>query len=347
MAIVANKDDDLKYKKRQIELFFSVHPDVTEQAEYLKSAYQERYTEIIVGGVRAGYKPQDNGLLMWEGAYLSRTREAVFSWDLVAGWVGELVEKKEYYINTNIKPLKNAESQQLSLFDIDTPALQEPMEPAPAPLRLQLSQQVIDTALCLGGNEPNCLERIYAYFSKDYPLEQNAAFLQKEYGRDGKGFFLGERPYSLWFDEKGLRISSGRSAKVSAAPVLRWEDVAKHVRELLDLGRYVPQPVIDRAGEVEKTALAEKLLYLVQDFTDEAREAGYMPTVQEVYNTRAGYPEMTAQLAGELDKTEVVESLIMELFGFLAAQDSQELLRFHHHTQTWQIRFLWDSKRSY
>ena len=38
MAIIANKDDDLKYKKNQIELFFSVHSDVQERAEYLKSA---------------------------------------------------------------------------------------------------------------------------------------------------------------------------------------------------------------------------------------------------------------------------------------------------------------------
>ena len=181
---------------------------------------------------------------------------------------------------------------------------------------------------------PNRLERIYAYFSKEYTLEQNAAFLQKEYGRDGKGFFFGERPYSLWFDEKGLRLSSGKSATGSAAMILTWEDAAKRVRELLDLGRYVPQSVIDRADEVEKTALAEKLLYLVQDFTDEAREGGYLPTVQAVYNTRAGYPDTTVQLAGELDSSETVQSLFNELFGFLAAQDGQELLRSHHHKQT-------------
>lgn len=154
MAIVANKYDDLKYKKRQIELFFSIHTDAAERAEYLKSAYPERYTEFLVDGVRAGCKPQDNGLLMWEGAYLTRTRESVFSWDLVVGWVGDLIDKKEYYINTDFKELKNQESQQLSLFDfgvpVSAPAEMEPLSPT----HFQLSQQVIDTALCLGGNEP-------------------------------------------------------------------------------------------------------------------------------------------------------------------------------------------------
>ena len=33
MALVSNKYDDLRYKKRQIELFFSVNPDMAERAE--------------------------------------------------------------------------------------------------------------------------------------------------------------------------------------------------------------------------------------------------------------------------------------------------------------------------
>ena len=102
MAIIANKDDDLKYKKNQIELFFSVHSDVQERAEYLKSAYQDRYTEIIADGQRLGYKPQENGLLMWEGSYPSRTKESVFSWDIVAQWTAQLIDKKEYFIQTDI-----------------------------------------------------------------------------------------------------------------------------------------------------------------------------------------------------------------------------------------------------
>ena len=80
MGVIANKDDDLKYKKQQIALFFSIHPDENERAEYLKSAYPDRYTEILVGEKRVGFKLQEDGLLMWEGAYLSRSSEAVFSW---------------------------------------------------------------------------------------------------------------------------------------------------------------------------------------------------------------------------------------------------------------------------
>ena len=118
MAIVANKDDDLKYKKQQIELYFSIHPKETDRAEYLKSAYQDRYTEILVDGVRVGYKPQADGLLMWEGAYLSRTSESVFSWGVVAGWTAQLIEKKEYFINTKITPPKHDSSTVVFLCQI-------------------------------------------------------------------------------------------------------------------------------------------------------------------------------------------------------------------------------------
>ena len=47
MAIISNKDDDLKYKKQQIELYFSIHPEEADRADYLKSAYQDRYTCLL------------------------------------------------------------------------------------------------------------------------------------------------------------------------------------------------------------------------------------------------------------------------------------------------------------
>lgn len=131
MAVIANKDDDLKYKKQQIELFFSIHTDQQERADYLKSAYQDRYTEIIADGQRLGYKPQEDGLLMWEGSYLSRTKESVFSWDLVARWTAQLIDKKEYFIQTDIRQLPTQESQQMSLFDFPSFGSSIPSEGEP------------------------------------------------------------------------------------------------------------------------------------------------------------------------------------------------------------------------
>lgn len=57
MAVIANKADNLHYKKQQIELFFSVHSNGQERADYLKSAYPDRQTEITADGVQLGFQP--------------------------------------------------------------------------------------------------------------------------------------------------------------------------------------------------------------------------------------------------------------------------------------------------
>ena len=114
-AIIENRNDDLIYKKAQIELFFDTHPDEDDRAKYIRSAYQNRWTEILADGVRLGYHPQEDGLLMWEGSFLSRTSESVFSWKLVAGFTAQLIDKREYFINTSIKPFVPKDPQLPSL----------------------------------------------------------------------------------------------------------------------------------------------------------------------------------------------------------------------------------------
>lgn len=328
MGVIANKNDDLKFKKQQIALFFSIHPDESERAEYLRSAYPDRYTEILVGAKRVGFKPQEDGLLMWEGAYLSRSSEAVFSWQTVAAWTAQLIEKKEYHINRDIKALKTQASQQMSLFDLPPVESGTPYEQVSLAGAFSIPQGVIDEALCLGGNEPYCLERICAWFSKDYPLEQNAAFLHEEYGTSGKGFFSGVSPYSLWFDGAGIRIGMGRTAQ-SATTLITWEDAAKRIRELLDMGRYAPQSVLDNALENERKELAEHLWYTVQDFSREAHDENLIPTILAIYNTHGGFPDNTAQIRELLKDSETVSALITEVEAFAVRYaENPDLMRF-------------------
>ena len=331
MAIVANKDDDLKYKKQQIELYFSIHPEETDRAEYLKSAYQDRYTEILVDGVRVGYKPQADGLLMWEGAYLSRTSESVFSWGVVAGWTAQLIEKKEYFINTKITPPKSYDSQQLSLFDFadfNNPA-QEDGGQISFMSRAELPQQVIDEALCIGANDRNSRLIICAYFMKDHTPEENAAFLAKHYGTNGAGFYINDREYALWYDPEGIRVSTGRSAQNRYATLLSWEDAAKRIRELLDLGRYMPQHELDRVADYERKTLAESLALTARDFSEEARDAGYAPTLRLALSAKGGFPEIEQQIFELLKDPDMLQKITEEWSEFVKAHEqNRELMRF-------------------
>ena len=347
MAIIANKDDDLKYKKNQIELFFSVHSDVQERAEYLKSAYQDRYTEIIADGQRLGYKPQENGLLMWEGSYPSRTKESVFSWDIVAQWTAQLIDKKEYFIQTDIPQLPTQESQQMSLFDFA--AFQQPAQaegtaqpsifPHPA-----LPQQVIDEALCIGANDQNSRLIICAYFKKDKP--DNARFLAEHYGENGAGFYLDGRQYAIWYNAEGIRIAQGESAQRSSGTLIPWEQAAARIRELLDLGRYMPQSELDRVDGYERQQRAAQLWYLRQDFAEGTADAGYLPTVNAIYGKNHGFPEESAAISDLLGHPEGLQNLRDELEQFVQAyRENRELLRFHFHRPQKLLEQLSDLQR--
>ena len=328
MAVIANKDDDLKYKKQQIELFFSVHPDEQERAEYLKSAYQDRFTEIIADGQRLGYRPQEDGLLMWEGAYLSRTKESVFSWNLVAGWTARLIDKKEYFIQTDIPRLPTQEGQQMSLFDFA--AFQQPARtegaaqpsvfPHPA-----LPQQVIDEALCIGSNHKHSRLIICAYFKKDKP--DNARFLAEHYGENGAGFYLNGKKYALWYNAEGIRIAEGESARRSSAALIPWEQAAARIRELLDLGRYMPQSELDQVDRYEVNALADRLLLMFRDIEDEDKR--FFPSLRAVYDKPGGFPEAAEEIAGLLSREDGLQAILSEYEAFAAAyQENPAILRF-------------------
>ena len=348
MAIISNKDDDLKYKKQQIELYFSIHPEEADRAEYLKSAYQDRYTEILVDGVRVGYKPQADGLLMWEGAYLSRTSESVFSWGVVAGWTAQLIDKKEYFINTKITPPKSYDSQQLSLFDFadfQAPGREESGQLSFMP-RPQLSQQVIDEALCIGANDRNSRLIICAYFMKDHTPEENAAFLAKHYGTNGAGFYINERKYSIWYGDEGIRISDGESAQRRYATLLTWEQAARRIRELLDLGRYMPQSELDRTVEYERKTTAESLALTARDFSEEAREAGYAPTLRLALSAKGGFPEIEQQISELLKDPDMLQKITEEWGEFVEAHEqNRNLMRFGYNRPKELLQKLTDLQR--
>ena len=130
-----------------------------------------------------------------------------------------------------------------------------------------LPQQVIDEALCIGSNHKHSRLIICAYFKKDKP--DNARFLAEHYGENGAGFYLNGKKYALWYNAEGIRIAEGESARRSSAALIPWEQAAARIRELLDLGRYMPQSELDQVDRYEVNALADRLLLMFRDIEDE------------------------------------------------------------------------------
>ena len=239
------------------------------------------------------------------------------------------------------------ESQQMSLFDFA--AFQQPAQaegtaqpsifPHPA-----LPQQVIDEALCIGANDQNSRLIICAYFKKDKP--DNAQFLAEHYGENGAGFYLNGKKYALWYNAEGIRIAEGESAQRSSATLISWEQAAARIRELLDLGRYMPQSELDRVDGYERQQRAAQLWYLRQDFAEGTADAGFLPTVNAIYSTSRGFPEESAAIQGLLNHPEALQTIRDELEQFVQAYgENRELLRFHFHRPRKLLEQLSDLQR--
>ena len=210
----------------------------------------------------------------------------------------------------------------------------------------QLPQQVIDEALCIGFNDQNSRLIICAYFMKDKPLEDNAAFLQKSYGTNGAGLFIHDREYAIWYDPEGIRITTGRTIHKRYTTLVTWEQAAKRIRELLDLGRYMPQSELDRVQDFERLELAKSLMYARREFSDEARDAGYLPLTTLTYSAKRGFPEIEVQMQHLLEDRDTLSQLVDEWTLFAAVYEKDHsLLRSRWYDPATLLRRLEDLQR--
>ena len=297
-------DKYLKADRAEMIRFFRENPQADARSAYLKRIYNNDYTELLVlGGQRVGYKKQENGLYMWAGSYLTRTAESVFSWDAVQEQVASLIDRNLFF---NAQPLPTLKSvaEQLSLFDFMNAEPEPQAEVPAAPMRkaFSISQQVIDEVLASGGNDRNSRLRICAYFKKNHRLGQTADFLQKEFGNDGKGFYIGQERITARYDEQGIRIAQGRTAiHAQESIVVSWEDAARRIHTLLDAGQYMPQDELDRVDEWERYDLAERLWNLYRD------EFGNIPDVRKAISIHYPHSDDVELIAKSLEKQEKVK----------------------------------------
>lgn len=311
LGILANKDNDLVQDKSTIAEFFKANPDNERQAEFLKSIYPVRYTELDIGNQRVGYYPTADGLLLWEGHYLSRTKESVFSWSLVAELTDNLIRQGKYIEN---------QSPQINLFDFadSIPMEQSFDEPEQTSLLFDftLPQQIIDEALCIGSNETNSKLDIVMFFRRDRGNEYNAKFLKTHYGTNGAGFYFQGEPIAVWYNQDGMYISRGKSAQKSTATHLSWEQVANRIGELLDMGRYLPQYQLDKVDDRELTFLAERITMFYRDMTEIDRERCF-PSLIEPLKEKYGYPDELEVVKNLLSNPDTFEDLDNDYIEFM------------------------------
>ena len=196
------------------------------------------------------------------------------------------------------------------------------------------AQADIDHVLRLGGNTDRQRERVVAAFEKQKTTAEIAEILKTLYhGGNGIG------SVTAWYAEDGIHLSHGKTARYDkSAQVISWESAAERIGELLESGQFATNVELTEAAGYERSLLAEKLWHLYHDFSDKAREAGYLSCLSVIQRT--GFPEETAWLAEQLNRPEFRQTLAEEYAAFWTAyQQDRELLRFHYH----KPREIWEN----
>ena len=324
--IEANLLDDggRKHKRQEIFEYFQAHENLTERTEFLKNSYNDIWVEVLTGGVRTGYHAEKDGLLMWEGSYLSRTSESVFSWPVITEMTEGLIERGEYKIKLG---LQNAPvmAEQLALFDMggDAPVYEAPADTATgilAPART-VPQEVIDLALCTGGNEPNSAERIAVFYMRERPEQENISFLRREFGRaNGRGIEYEGRKYAVWFLEDGIHLAQGDSVRTGySKTVVTWEQASARILELLEAGTYLSASELAQAPDKVLHEAMDALLMTARDLSEKGRTQGLFPQTLAIHDQHKGYPELDKDMVVFAKTEGGLQTLAQEYHAFLDA----------------------------
>ena len=144
---------------------------------------------------------------------------------------------------------------------------------------------------------------------------------------------------SAWYAEDGIHLSHGKSVRYDrSAQVISWESAAERIGELLESGQFASNVELAEAAGYERSLLSEKLWYLYHDFSEEAREAGYLSCLSEIKGN--GFPEETRRLTEQLSDPAFRQTLKEEYAAFWTAyQQDRDLLRFHYH----RPREIWEN----
>ena len=219
----------LKASKEEIKDFFELNTDSESRTEYIKSIFNNDYTELTLkDGRTVGYKTFQNVLHLWEGSYNNRTAQSYYDWGVIAQHFEAMRLLGE--LSDEIKPLPSTDMQ-MSL--ISNSQAEEQKSSA-----FSFSQEIIDAVLTRGSGISEGKMRIYEQFEKSLSAKENADFLKNEYGWGGSYPVIVGAGIDENHDGKGITLSKGFG---NDAPklILKWNQVEKRIGELIRMDRYL------------------------------------------------------------------------------------------------------------
>lgn len=330
--ILKNPNDSLTHRKEFLVKEFSKLTD-EEKPRYVSTLYGGKGEEFEINGTTVGYMQVKDGLLLYEGNYKTRTKESVFSWSVVAELMQSLIDEGVYLPKE--KKEKPATAQ-FSLFDFNETFVNEPEISNDSQVSLftdfGVSQQIIDEALCSGANKESSRLKICAYFRRDWGLEKNIEFLKDHYEQGAFGFIFEGEQIAVFYDENGIKISKGNYANRSGATLITWEQAAKRVRELFDMGRYMPQSELDKVNDFEINRVADRIVEFARNIEEDYEgKDSLFPFVNNRLKNIFGYPDCVEKVTELLNTPAYFKLIRNEYADFMQAMEEDGyFLRFHY-----------------
>ena len=213
----------------EIKDYYERNPDNKDCTEYIKSIFNNDYTELTLeDGRTVGYKTFENVLHLWEGKYDSRTAQSFYDWAVIARHFEAMRLLGE--LSDSIKPLPSMDGQMTFILD---GRAEEKKTSA-----FVFSQEIIDAVLANGSGFSEGKMRIYEQFEKSLSAKENADFLKNEYGWGGSYPVIIGAGIDESHDGKGITITKG-IGKENPHITLSWSQVEKRIGELIRMDRYL------------------------------------------------------------------------------------------------------------
>ncbi len=213
--------------KKEITKFFATHSENSDRIEYIKSIFNNDYTELTVDGDRrAGYKTYKNVLQMWEGSFETRISQGFYDWGVIVDYYNGMILLNN--LTDTDKPLPSV-SQQMLFIETKEEAIG-----TNAPVAFCFNQEIIDFAILRGSGIEQGKYRIFEQFEKRQSASQNERFLINEYGVGGVMPIISGTGISESHSSKGLGLSMDETNLI-----LTWSKVAKRITELIAADRYL------------------------------------------------------------------------------------------------------------
>ena len=247
--------------------FFSKTPLLIDRLRYIRESYKVVFTELLLDDdTRVGFYKESNGLLVWQGSYLTRSAESHLSWHSVTAAISTLVDNHE--LIAAIDPKKAVSQDEQLSFDLpenasrgdevgalevdDIYSEEEQDEKIKAALPTyhykepqpddgsHITEDDVNVIITRGSVFEGGKYRIYNHFQQKKTEKETVAFLKKEYGIGGFSWTFADGGSGFVnFDGKGFSILYDFKDDLRYEKKLKWKEVGKRLEYLVRMDRYL------------------------------------------------------------------------------------------------------------